>query len=190
MSMSNLKRVPKGNRISFFEENRNTDKYYYTAIGDAPQHPFRNTLIPLGTFVGFSIDYNAFSGLTKLTFSDAPFQFANGISIETDPLLYTDELPAVGSVPLHYYDYATMDIPAEHFPNGRMPVDHHLTYLGFGDGENGMGVQSLRPPGSEYPLLTQSRLGAQNWVKKGGKTKKSKRKHQKRKSHKKKNRSA
>ncbi len=55
--MNILKRVPKANRDSgidnrrqFFIDNANSEKYYYMPIGDIPQHPHRNTLVPLGTF--------------------------------------------------------------------------------------------------------------------------------------------
>jgi hypothetical protein len=120
-----LKIVPKKSlnrdeRRQFFIENANTEKYYYMA------HPHRNTLVPLGTFLGF-VNYNRkqlqihnseyfnnnnFSYVMR--FSNPPYNAENGfgaIGMYEDVLLYTDEPPAAGSVPLSYSDYINQYYP-------------------------------------------------------------------------------
>ena len=196
--MSILKRVP--NRVhggygvdarrQFFIENANSEKYYYMPVGDVPQNPNRNTLVPLGTFLGFinlrgqvPIEDNAYhSGLDYyMRFSNPPYNAENGhgaVGMDTNPLVYTDYPPAAGSVPLHYYDYIQLNNPQAFDENGR-PTYGEQFPTAFGDGENGWGVQSLRPPGYEYPQLQQSRNGAANFVAKRGGKKTRKRKNRK-----------
>lgn len=114
-----LKRVPKkswsgDNRRSFFRENINSEKYYYMPIGDIPQHPNRNTLVPLGTFLGFD-DYNGTSGGYYMRFSISPYNNSEHghISMEVNPLVYTDKPPTIGSVPLSYDDYIEQFYPEQ-----------------------------------------------------------------------------
>lgn len=179
--MSVLKRVPSKSwngdaRRQFFIENANSEKYYYMPIGDVPQHPFRNTLMPLGTFLGFfSFDRgvpiygNIFSDQNYgMRFSNPPYNDEQGaVSMDKNPLVYTDYPPAAGSVPLHYYDYVQLNNPQAFDENGRPTYDERFP-TAFGDGENGMGVQSLRQ--GLYPQLEQSSHGAANFVaKRGGK---------------------
>jgi hypothetical protein len=185
--MSILKRVPSKSwngdaRRQFFIENANSEKYYYMPIGDVPQHPRRNTLVPLGTFLGFinyrgqvPIEDDAYS-LSDSTsyymrFSNYPYNATDrvmgAVGMDVNPLVYTDNPPAAGSVPLHYYDYIQMNNPQAFDDNGRPTYDQRFPVI-FGDGENGWGVQSLRQ--GLYPQLEQSRHGAANFVaKRGGK---------------------
>ena len=200
--MSVLKRVPnRGYGVDaqrqFFIENANSNKYYYMPVGDVPQNPNRNTLVPLGTFLGFinfngqmtmpddqfPIYNNGHNQFTyRMRFSNPPYNAADGMSavgMGADPLVYTDEPPAAGSVPLHYYDYVQMSNGTQSFDENGRPMNNEHFPTAFGDGENGWGVQSLRPPGSEYPQLQQSRLGAANFVAKRGGKKTRKRKNRK-----------
>jgi hypothetical protein len=198
--MSVLKRVPKltrnsgiDNRLQFFIDNLNSEKYYYMPVGDVPQHPNRNTLVPLGTFLGFfsftrhiPINGNEISihDSYGMRFSIPPYNAADGMSamgMGADPLVYTDEPPAAGSVPLHYYDYVQMANGTQAFDENGRPMNNEQFPTAFGDGENGRGVQSLRPPGQVPPQLQQSRLGAANFVAKSGGRKKTQ-KHKNRKS--------
>ena len=177
--MSVLKRVPKAtrnsgidNRLQFFIDNANSEKYYYMPVGDVPQHPNRNTLVPLGTFLGFfsftrhiPINGNEISihDSYGIRFSIPPYNAADGMSavgMGADPLVYTDKPPAAGSVPLHYYDYVQM-------ANGTQAFD-----------ENGWGVQTFRPPGYVTEQSRNSTFGAANFVaKSGGRKKTQKRKN-------------
>jgi hypothetical protein len=188
--MSVLKRVPEkmesvDNRRHFFIENANSEKYYYMPIGDVPQHPHRNTLVPLGKFLGF-INYrfqvpvsddqyvNNDNFRYLMRFSNFPFNGGEGspgaISMGVNPLVYTDEPPAAGSVPLHYYDYVQMENGTQAFDKNGRPMINEQFPIAFGDGENGWGVQTLRPPGQVPPQLQQSFIGAHNFVaKRGGK---------------------
>jgi len=108
-----------------------------------------------------------------MRFSNYPYNLTdrNGpIGMDTNPLVYTDQPPAAGSVPLHYYDYIQLNSPGLFDENGQPMNTEHFP-IAFGDGENGLGVQTLRPPGYETEQLRNSRIGAQNFVaKKGGKT--------------------
>ena len=189
--MSVLKRVP--NRVhggygvdarrQFFIDNANSEKYYYMPIGDVPQHLNRNTLVPLGTFLGFinlrgqvPIEDNAYhSGLDYyMRFSNYPYNSTenwNGpIGMDINPLVYTDEPPAAGSVPLHYYDYVQMKNGTQAFDENGRPKNNEQFPIIFGDGENGWGVQSLRPPGYVTEQSRNSTFGAANFVaKRGGK---------------------
>jgi hypothetical protein len=128
-----LKRVPeksKGDdvRRSFFSDPANSTKYYYMPVGDVPQNSNRNTLVPLGTFLGF-INYRGqvpisddqyvnndnFSYLMR--FSNPPFNNGEGtpgaIGMEANPLIYTDTPPVAGSVPLTYSDYIEQFYPGQ-----------------------------------------------------------------------------
>jgi hypothetical protein len=188
--MSVLKRVPNqvirgdgvDSRRQFFIDNANSTKYYYMPIGDSPQHPNRNTLVPLGTFLGF-INYrgqvpvpdeqysNGYDNRYVIRFSNYPYNAENGfgaIGMDGNTLVYTDQPPAAGSVPLHYYDYIQLTNPEAFDENGRPTYDERFP-TAFGDGENGMGVQTFR---QSYPQLEQSRLGAANFVAKSGGRKK------------------
>jgi hypothetical protein len=133
-----LKRVPKKSwtgdkRRPFFIENANSQKYYYMPIGDFHQHPHRNTLVPLGTFLGF-IDYRPAPGgygriqvmdgsnWTEyyMRFSNPPFNTADGaISMETHPLVYTETSPVAGSIPLTYKDYIREFYPEQLTEGGK-----------------------------------------------------------------------
>jgi hypothetical protein len=184
-----LKRVPTKSwtgdaRRQFFIENANSEKYYYQAIGNEQHNPHRNTLVPLGKFLGF-VNYNRKQVIQDseyfnnnnfsyvMRFSNPPYNAENGsgaIDMMADTLLYTDEPPAAGSVPLHYYDYIQMDYPTLFDENGR-PIDSEVFPVFFGDGESGGLTRVFRPPGYETEQLRNSRLGAQNFVaKRGGKT--------------------
>ena len=126
--MSVLKIVPErpsggrgdDQRRKFFTENANSEKYYYMAVGDVPQAVNRNTLVPLGTFLGF-LNYNRFGipitdnqysnqgahSTYSMRFSNAPYNSECGAIFmnEVKPIVYTDEPPAPKSTPLRYYDY-------------------------------------------------------------------------------------
>jgi len=189
--MSVLKRVPKrviggdgvDARRQFFIDNANSTKYYYMPVADVPQNPNRNTLVPLGTFLGFInysgqmlIEDNAYhSGLDYyMRFSNYPYNATDrqmgAVGMDSNPLVYTDDPPAAASVPLHYYDYVQMANGRQAFDENGRPMNNEQFPTAFGDGENGWGVQSLRPSGSEYPQLQQSTFGAANFVaKRGGK---------------------
>ena len=104
--MSILKKVPKFNysqhaetedRHRFFTENLNSENYYYMNVG--------NTLVPLGTFIRFQelpkVHENIRYGLM---FSIPPHDSGIGVGMGED-LVYTDNPPAAGSVPLTYTDY-------------------------------------------------------------------------------------
>ena len=104
--MSILKKVPKFNysqhaetedRHRFFTEFLNSENYYYMNVG--------NTLVPLGTFIRFQelpkVHENIRYGLM---FSIPPHDSGIGVGMGED-LVYTDNPPAAGSVPLTYTDY-------------------------------------------------------------------------------------
>jgi hypothetical protein len=186
--MSILKRVPKyksswdgfNARPQFFMDNANSEKYYYMPVGDNEGDRNRNTLVPLGTFLGFisfdrdiPINGDEITNQTNygMRFSNPPYNNGsqNGaVHMSTEPLVYTDHPPGAGSVPLHYYDYVQMNSPEAFDENGRPKPDAALPGA-FGDGENGNGGRTFRPPGYETEQLRNSRLGAQNFVaKKGG----------------------
>lgn len=184
--MSVLKRVPEKTTYShidarrqFFIDNANSEKYYYMPVGDNQGDRNRNTLVPLGTFLGFfSLDRQIPIRDDEITnqtnygmrFSNPPFngESMGAVGMNTNPLVYTDHPPAAGSVPLHYYDYIQLSNPQIFDENGR-PTPNIDFPTAFGDGENGHGVQTFRPPGYETEQLRNSRLGAQNFVaKKGG----------------------
>jgi len=154
--MNILKRVPKANRDSgidnrrqFFIDNANSEKYYYMPIGDIPQHPHRNTLVPLGTFLGFInfrgqvpvLDneyYNNDNYSYFMRFSNSPYNAEDGhgtVGMDTNPLVYTDEPPVAGSVPLTYRDYL------EQFRPGQL-AEMAQQNIGIisGDGVTGFGV--------------------------------------------------
>jgi hypothetical protein len=197
--MSVLKRVPKKSwtgdmRRQFFIDNANSNKYYYMPVGDVQNNPHRNTLVPLGTFLGFInfrgqvpvLDdkyYNNDNYSYFMRFSNYPYNstenWSGPISMETDPLVYTDEPPAAGSVPLHYYDYVQMAYGTQVFDENGRPMINEQFPTAFGDGENGWGAQTLRPPGQVSPQLQQSSLGAANFVAKRGGKKTRKRKNRK-----------
>ena len=134
-----LKRVPKKSwtgdaRRPFFANNANSKNYYYMPIGDVPQHPHRNTLVPLGAFIGFD-DYP--NMVYFMRFSIPPYnnsEFGH-ISMDTNPLVYTDEPPVVGSVPLTYTDYLKQFYPRELEDRKR-----ENRPLMSGDGVTGFGV--------------------------------------------------
>ena len=150
-----LKRVPKRNtttdvRRQFFIDNANSKKYYYMPIDDVPQHPHRNTLVPLGTFLGFInlrgqvpvLDdqyYNNDNHSYFMRFSNYPYNSTenwNGpIGMDIHTLVYTDEPPVAGSVPLTYMDYL------EQFHPGRL-AEMAQQNIGIisGDGVTGFGV--------------------------------------------------
>lgn len=134
-----LKRVPKkswmgDNRRTFFIENANSQKYYYMPIGDFPQHPHRNTLVPLGTFLGF-INYrgqvpipddqytNSDNFRYLMRFSNPPFNNGDGtpgaIDMGVNPLVYTDTPPVAGSIPLTYRDYIREFYPEQLTEGGK-----------------------------------------------------------------------
>jgi len=117
--MSILKSVPKRSSIArngglderrqFFIDNANSTNYYYMPIGDVPQHPHRNTLVPLGTFLGF-INYNGQVPIEDnkyannnpnhsylMRFSNYPYNSTGPIGMEKNPLVYTDYPPDNGS---------------------------------------------------------------------------------------------
>ena len=194
--MSVLKRVPKAtrnsgidNRRQFFIDNANSNKYYYMPIGDVQHNPNRNTLVPLGTFLGF-IDYRPAPGgygMIKIDdgnvgteyymrFSNYPYNATDrevgAVGMDINPLVYTDEPPAAGSVPLHYYDYVQMANGTQAFDENGRPMNNEHFPTAFGDGENGWGVQSLRPPGYVTEQARNSTLGAANFVAKSGGRKK------------------
>jgi hypothetical protein len=167
--MSILRRVPpssgmRDNRRQFFIDNANSEKYYYIPIGDVPHHPNRNTLVPLGTFLGF-INYRGQARIPDeqyldrenfnyfMRFSNPPYNGQAAVKRDQN-LVYTDQPPAAGSVPLHYYDYVQLNNPDAFDENGR-PTFYAPT---FGDGE----TQELRN--------SMSRMDAINFVaKRGGK---------------------
>ena len=136
----------------FFTENANSQKYYYMPIGDIPQHPHRNTLVPLGTFLGFD-DYRPASGgygkiqITDGTvgteyymrFSNPPYNNSEHghISMNTNPLVYTDYPPVDETIPLTYTDYLEQFAPGilqDSIIQGRPLIS--------GDGITGFGVSS------------------------------------------------
>jgi hypothetical protein len=180
--MSVLKRVPDktpysgDERRDFFTENAISTKYYYMPIGDVPQHPNRNTLVPLGTFLGFlnyrglvPIEGNLYhSGLDYyMRFSNYPYNATDRvmgvIHMSTGPLLYTDEPPAAESPPLHYYDYIQLTCPFAFDENGRPnPLYAEMFPTAFGDGVTGWGVQMVNYHETEQ--LRNSRLGAANFI--------------------------
>ncbi len=194
--MSILKRVPKYKlswngvdaRRQFFIDNADSEKYYYMPVGDGQGDRNRNTLVPLGTFLGF-IDYRPAPGgygriqvMDGINWTEYYMRFSNPpynsgteygpIHMSTHPLVYTDHPPAAGSVPLHYYDYIQLSNPQLFDENGRPKPEAFNSGLptAFGDGENGHGVQTFRPSGYETEQLRNSRLGAANFVaKRGGK---------------------
>ena len=198
LDMSILKRVPnRGYGVDaqrqFFIENTNSNKYYYMPVGDVPQNPNRNTLVPLGTFLGFinfngqmtmpddqfPIYNNGHNQFTyRMRFSNPPYNAENGfgaIGMDSNTLVYTDEPPAAGSVPLHYYDYVQMANGTQAFDENGRPMNNEHFPTAFGDGENGWGVQTFRPPGYVTEQSRNSTFGSQNFVaKKGGKTQKRK----------------
>ena len=194
--MSILRRVPKRNgwvdeRRQFFINNANSEKYYYVPIGDVPHHPNRNTLVPLGTFLGFTnfrgqvpvpdaqyTDRENFNYVMR--FSKPPYNSVNGHgAIGRDQnLVYTDQPPAAGSVPLHYYDYVQLTSTDAFDENGRPTFDERVP-TAFGDGENGMGVQVNRPYNYETEQSRNSSSGAVNFVAKRAGKKTLKRKNRK-----------
>lgn len=191
--MSILRRVPKRNgwvdeRRQFFINNANSEKYYYVPIGDVPHHPNRNTLVPLGTFLGF-INYRGQVPVPDaqytdrenfiyfMRFSNPPYNGQSAIKQDQN-LVYTDQPPAAGSVPLHYYDYVQLTSPDAFDENGRPTFDERFP-TAFGDGENGMGVQVNRPYNYETEQSRNSRSGAVNFVAKRAGKKTLKRKNRK-----------
>ena len=202
--MSVLKRVPNksssgpDNRRQFFIDNANSEKYYYMPVGDVPQNPNRNTLVPLGTFLGFinfngqmtipddqfPIYNNGHNQFTyRMRFSNPPYNAENehgAVGMDTNPLVYTDYPPPAGSVPLHYYDYVQMANGTQAFDENGRPMNNEHFPIIFGDGENGWGVQTLRPPGYVTEQSRNSTFGAANFVaKSGGRKKTQKRKNRK-----------
>jgi len=197
--MSILKRVPDKTTYShidarrqFFIDNANSEKYYYMPVGDNQGDRNRNTLVPLGTFLGF-IDYRPAPGgygriqvmdginWTEyyMRFSNPPYNSENEhgpIHMSVHPLVYTDHPPAAGSVPLHYYDYVQMNNPEAFDENGRPTYDERFP-TAFGDGVTGWGTQMVIPHETEQ--LRNSRLGAANFVAKRGGKKTLKRKNRK-----------
>ena len=190
--MSILKRVPNYKlswngvdaRRQFFIDNADSEKYYYMPVGDYQFDRNRNTLVPLGTFLGFfsfdrqiPIRGDEIHSRTNygMRFSNPPYNSesqSGPIHMDTDPLVYTDHTPGAGSVPLHYYDYIQLSNPQLFDENGRPKPEGFNAGLptAFGDGENGNGSRTFRPPGYETEQLRNSRVGAQNFVaKKGGK---------------------
>lgn len=110
--MNILKRVPTNTnkRKVFFIDDANSEKYYYMPIGDVPHDPNRNTLVPLGTFLGFFNPHSWDHAMTEyyIRFSNPPYDKENKygpIHMNVHPLVYTDLPPAAGSVPLDYGDY-------------------------------------------------------------------------------------
>ncbi len=196
--MSILKRVPKHKlswdgvdaRRQFFIDNANSEKYYYMPVGDNQGDRNRNTLVPLGTFLGFfSFDRhipilgNEISNQTNygMRFSNFPYngEDRGAIGMDTNPLVYTDDPPAAGSVPLHYYDYIQLSNPQLFDENGRPKPEGFNAGLptAFGDGVTGWGTQMVIPHETEQ--LRNSRLGAANFVAKRGGKKTRKRKNRK-----------
>jgi len=188
--MDQLKRVPRRTRIElgggqdarqqFFIDNMNSNKYYYLVSNGGRGDPYNNTLRPLGRFIGFRNIVNNPHVHYYLRFENAPFNGNDEFSsvYQDANIVYTDNPPAAGSVPLHYYDYIAIDPNAPFDENGR-PVGE-IWPNNFGDGENGANVQVLRPPDYESPLLQSSRNIAHNYVKKnGGKTNKKNKKGKK-----------
>jgi hypothetical protein len=127
------------------------------------------------------IEDNAYhSGLDYyMRFSNYPYNATDrvmgAVGMDVNPLVYTEQPPDAGSVPLHYYDYVQLNNPQAFDENGR-PTYNERFPTAFGDGENGMGVQTFR---QSYPQLEQSRLGAANFVAKRGGKKTRKRKNKK-----------
>jgi hypothetical protein len=196
--MSVLKRVPPrvigghvDARRQFFINNLNSEKYYYMPVFDVPQHPNRNTLVPLGKFLGFfsftrhiPINGNEISihDSYGMRFSIPPYNAADGMSaigMGADPLVYTDEPPADGSVPLHYYDYVQMANGTQAFDENGRPMNNEHFPTAFGDGVTGWGTQMIIPHVTEQ--ARNSTLGAANFVAKSGGRKKTQ-KHKNRKS--------
>ena len=181
--MSVLKIVPErpsggrgdDQRRKFFTENANSEKYYYMPIGDVPQSPNRNTLVPLGTFLGF-LNYNRFEipitddqysnqgaySTYSMRFSNAPYNSGREIHMKTNPIVYTDKPPAPESTPLHYYDYIQLTHP-QWFDDDGKPKNIYPFPLGFGDGINGAGTQSVGPY-VETKQSINSRNGAANFI--------------------------
>jgi hypothetical protein len=136
-----LKSVPKkswtgDNRRLFFTENANSQKYYYMPIGDIPQHPHRNTLVPLGTFLGFDGTDTQY----YMRFSNPPYNNSehSHISMNTNPLVYTDYPPVDETIPLTYTDYLEQFAPGilqDSIIQGRPLIS--------GDGITGFGVSSI-----------------------------------------------
>ena len=86
-------------------------------IGDVPQHPHRNTLVPLGTFLGFDdvgTDY-------YMRFSNPPYNNSEHghISMNTHPLVYTDKPQDDASMPLTYRDYIREFYPEQLTSGGK-----------------------------------------------------------------------
>jgi len=180
--MSVLKRVP--NRPSwgrgddelrkFFTENANSEKYYYMPVGDVPQDRHRNTLVPLGTFLGFrnhdyrgvpipDDQYNSNCDYW-MRFSNYPYNERDGhggIHMQTEPIVYTDEPPAPESTQLHYYDYIQLTTP-EWFDEDGKPKQDYPFPLAFGDGVTCAGVQIV--PYVETKQSINSRNGAANFI--------------------------
>jgi len=193
--MSILKRVPDKTTYShidarrqFFIDNANSEKYYYMPVGDNQGDRNRNTLVPLGTFLGFfnidrivPISGDEISNQTNysMRFSNPPYNSESGhgpIHMSVHPLVYTDHPPAAGSVPLHYYDYIQMNNPEAFDENGRPTYDERFP-TAFGDGVTGWGTQMVIPHETEQ--LRNSRNGAANFVAKRGGKKTRKRKNRK-----------
>jgi hypothetical protein len=180
--MSALESVPErsgysnvDDRRKFFTENANSEKYYYMPVGDIPQNPHRNTLVPLGKFLGFvniggqipiSDDQYSSNAEYKMRFSNWPFNegyYGGAIHMSTGPLLYTHEPPASESDRLHYYDYIQFKNPAAFDENGRPnPLYAEQFPTGFGDGITGWGVQMI--PYRETEQLRHSINGAANFI--------------------------
>ena len=182
--MSVLKRVPNrplwgrgdDELRKFFTENANSEKYYYMPVGDVFQDRHRNTLVPLGTFLGFlnyrgqvptSDDqyYNSDNYSYFMRFSNYPYnstENCNGpIGMDINPLVYTEEPPSPESIPLHYYDYIQLTTP-EWFDEDGKPKQDYPFPLAFGDGVTCPGVQIN--PYRETDQLRQSRHGAANFI--------------------------
>jgi hypothetical protein len=107
-----MKRVPDEvkERRMFFTDNADSEKYYYMPIGDFPHDPNRNTLVPLGKFLGFFNPHrwNHANPEYYIRFSNPPYDGENTdgpIHMNINPLVYTDLPPAAASVPLLFDDY-------------------------------------------------------------------------------------
>lgn len=163
--VSILKHVPKNSRDFFSVKSQ---KYYYRVIGDVPNSRYRNTLVPLGTFVGFvwfnhlgqqfhskpvcGQQYcrkNCFCFSEHILFSLYPTPVLHPMenaettglcfSNEDLVLVFTDEPPALDSAPLHYYDYIQLINPDAFDGNGQPKFETGCFDLKFGDGVTIMG---------------------------------------------------
>jgi hypothetical protein len=175
--MSVLKRVPEkpAEQRNFFTENANSEKYYYMAFGYRPQGRNSNTLVPLGTFLGFlnyncrgcdipddQYQYSKDQNHYCMRFSNALYNSIHMDVNSTNPIVYTDEPPAPESTPLHYYDYIQLTTPEWFDEHGKPKQDYPFPHC-FGDGINGEGGQSVGPY-FETEQLRNSRNGAANFI--------------------------